>query len=271
MHCNRTITAGGLTRLTAACVLGVFLAGCSTTTDRGSWGSRAHWPSAGEFGHAAVAAAKDPMTWAPLAGAAVLGITGLDDDLSEWAADHQPLFGSDAGDASDTLRDLSTISYAATALLAPTPDLEHKMKGVAVGISAIALTEGITSLTKSVTDRERPNGRNNASFPSGHASAASVRATLAAANLDYMPLPQWANVGLKIGFYGIAGGTAWARVEAEQHHASDVLVGYALGHFIARFMHLAFLEAGHSNVAVNFIPQPDGGLVSLRYTLGGGR
>ena len=52
-----------------------------------------------------------------------------------------------------------------------------------MGISAIALTEGITRVTKSVTDRERPNAQNNASFPSGHASAASVRATLAAANL----------------------------------------------------------------------------------------
>ena len=258
-------------RLVAAPAMVLIFAGCATTTERGSWGSHAHWPSAGEFGQAALAAAKDPMTWVPLAGAAALGITGLDDDLSEWAVDHQPLFGRDAGDASDTLRDLSTISYAATALLAPAPNLEHKVKGIAVGISAMAITEGITSVTKSATDRERPNRRNNASFPSGHASAASVRATLAAANLDYMPLPRWANVGLKIGFHGIAGGTAWARVEAEQHHASDVLVGYALGHFIARLMHVAFLEAGHRNVAVSFVPQPDGGLVRLRYQLGGAR
>ena len=257
-----------LARMLAACAVAMILAGCTTTTDRGSWGSGAHWPSAHEFGHAAVAAAKDPNTWVPLAGAAALGITGLDDNLSEWAVDHQPLFGNDAGDASNTLRDLSTISYAATALLAPRPEFTDKMRGIAVGISAIALTEGITRVTKSVTDRERPNAQNNASLPSGHASAASVRATLAAANLDYMPLPKWANVGFKIGFYGIAGGTAWARVEAEKHHVADVLVGYALGHFIARFMHVAFLEAGNDNVSISFIPQPDGGMVSVHHALG---
>ena len=246
------------------------LAGCTTTTERGSWGSHAHWPSAANFGHAAVAAAKDPMTWAPLAGAAALGITGLDNDFSQWAADHQPLFGSHAGNASDTLRDLSTIAYAATAVLAPRPSFQDKAKGIAVGISAMAINDGITRATKSITDRERPNGQNNSSFPSGHASSAAVRATLAATNLDYMPLPQWANTSLKIGFYSIAGGTAWARVEAEKHHVTDVLVGYALGHFIAKLMHGAFLEAGN-NVAISFIPQPNGGAVSFHYRLGTAR
>ena len=63
------------------------------------------------------------MTWVPLAAAAVLGISGQDDDLSEWAADHRPLFGSDAADASNTLRDLTTAAYAITALAAPKPSV----------------------------------------------------------------------------------------------------------------------------------------------------
>ena len=256
-------------RTFVSCALTTVVAGCATTTDRGSWGGSAHWPSAANFRHAAVEAAKDPMTWAPLAGAAALGITGLDNDLSEWAADHQPLFGSNANDTSDTLRNLSTIAYAATAVLAPRPSLEDKAKGLAVGISAMAVSDGLTQATKSITNRERPNGQNNSSFPSGHASGASVRMTLAAANLDYMPLPQWANTTLKVGFYGIAGGTAWARVEAEKHHVTDVLVGYALGHFIARLMHGAFLEAGNDNVAISFVPQANGGAVNVSYRLGG--
>ena len=40
---------------------------------------------------------------------------------------------------------------------------------------------------------------------------------------------------------GIAAGTAWARIEAGEHYPSDVLVGYALGHFFSAFIQDAFL------------------------------
>jgi hypothetical protein len=249
-----------------SCLASLTLAGCMTTTDRGSWGSRAHWPTAAHFKDAAVDAAREPMTWIPLASAAALGITGLDKDLSKWAADHQPVFGKNANDTSDTLRNLSTIAYATTALLAPNPSLTDKAKGFAVGISAMTLSDGITQAGKSLTKRERPNGQNNSSFPSGHASGAAVRTTLAAANVDYMPLPNWANTSLKVGLYGMAGATAWARVEAEKHHVTDVLVGYALGHFVARLMHGAFLEAGNDNLAISLVPQPNGAALRFHFT-----
>ena len=255
-------------------VIGVWLVamctGCTTVTERGSWGANAHWPSGKELRRAAADAATDPMTWIPLAGAAALAVTDLDDDLSDWAAEEQPLFGSNANDVSDDLRNLATVAYAATALLAPKPKLADKAKGVAVGMSAMAITEGITRAGKSLSNRERPNGQDDKSFPSGHASNATVRYTLAAANVDYLPLPQWAASTLKVGFYGLAGGTAWARVEAEKHYTTDVLVGYALGHFIARFMHNAFLEPRPTPLTLRFAPHPSGGgAITLRYPLGG--
>ena len=37
------------------------------------------------------------------------------------------------------------------------------------------------------------------------------------------------------------GATAWARVEANQHYPSDVLVGLGLGHFMGSFFTHAFL------------------------------
>lgn len=254
--------------LAATCMVAV-CGGCTTLTEQGSWGAQAHWPGGRELGRAAWDAARDPMTWVPLAGAAVLSVTDLDDDLSEWAADEQPLFGNDANEVSDDLRNLATVAYAATALLAPEPDVGDKAKGIAVGVGAMAITEGITRAGKSLSKRERPNGQNDESFPSGHASNATVRYTLAATNLDYLLLPRWTATTLKVGFYGMAAGTAWARVEAEKHHATDVLVGYALGHFIARFMHNAFMRAAPPETSVHFAPHPNGGgAITLRYPLG---
>ena len=75
---------------------------------------------------------------------------------------------------------------------------------------------------------------------------------------------------MKVGFYGMAGGTAWARVEAEKHHATDVLVGYALGHFVARCMHNAFLQPRATPMSLQFTPHAGGGgAITLRFPLGG--
>jgi membrane-associated phospholipid phosphatase len=46
---------------------------------------------------------------------------------------------------------------------------------------------------------------------------------------------------LEIGAGAITAGTAWARVEAGAHYPSDVLVGVALGNFMAAFFTEAFL------------------------------
>jgi membrane-associated phospholipid phosphatase len=217
---------------------------------------------------AAVRSATDPMTWLPLAGSVLLAVTRTDDAVSDWAADKQPLFGDNADDVSDKLLDLTTASYFVTALLAPSASISDKAKGLGVGIGAIYLNRGITDGLKSVTNRERPDRTNDRSFPSGHASSSSVRATLAAENLAYLPLPDWAAGSLTVGLYCVAGGTAWARVEAEKHHVTDVLAGNALGHFVATFMQEAFMEAGVKDLSVEFVPAGRGGSVTLRLALG---
>ena len=269
-HCDIIFLARvcNLLRVLLGCAAWLTFAACATTTERGSWGGAAHWPSGADLKYAVGRAVRDPMTWVPLAGAAVLGISGQDDDLSEWAADHRPLFGDNAADASNTLRDLTTAAYAITALAAPKPSVPDKVKAIAVGIGTMALNDSITRGIKDITNRERPNGQDDKSFPSGHASSATTRAALAAANVDYLPLPKWANTSLKVGFYSLAGGTAWARVEAEKHHVTDVLVGYALGHFLASFMQQAFLEPAIPGVALSFAPLPNGGSVSVSFAVG---
>ena len=48
-------------------------------------------------------------------------------------------------------------------------------------------------------------------------------------------------IAARVGLYGLAGTTAWARIEAEKHFPSDVLAGAALGNFFARFFYGAFV------------------------------
>ncbi|MEK9951044.1 MAG: phosphatase PAP2 family protein [Curvibacter sp.] len=45
----------------------------------------------------------------------------------------------------------------------------------------------------------------------------------------------------RLGLDLLAGATAWARVEANQHYPSDMLVGLGLGHFLGSFFTHAFL------------------------------
>ncbi len=70
------------------------------------------------------------------------------------------------------------------------------------------------------------------------------------------------------GAYGVAGLAAWARVEGQQHYPSDVLFGYALGHFVADFLNRLLLdpESPDSTVVVAKPLAEDGFLISARYT-----
>ncbi|MDH3640592.1 MAG: phosphatase PAP2 family protein [Gammaproteobacteria bacterium] len=256
-------------RIPTALLVASLAAGCTTTTERGHWGAGAHWPTAANLKSAAVRAAKDPMTWAPLAGAALLAIGDADEEISEWAADKTPLFGDDAANASDTLLDITTYGYVATALLAPDRSAADKLKGLTVGAATMAINDSITQGLKSIAGRERPNGQDHKSFPSGHASNSATRATLAARNAAHLPLPDWARASLTVGLYSVAGATAWARVEAEKHHVTDVLVGNALGHFLATFMQEAFLESGVEPIGVNFTTIARGGTITVHVPLRG--
>jgi membrane-associated phospholipid phosphatase len=98
-----------------------------------------------------------------------------------------------------------------------------------------------TNTLKGLTDRERPDGSDQASFPSGHATIAFSYAAFASRNLDRVDVPEGARLGLRAGFFTLAGAAAWARVEAGKHYPSDVFAGAALGNFIALVIHDAFL------------------------------
>lgn len=196
-------------------------------------------------------AAKSPWVWGPLAGAAVLQVDSWDEDVADWASDTTPVFGSvqHAADWSDGLRDVAVLGYAASVLATPSGRLDGdwlvaKTKGALVGVAAAATTYNVTSGLKSLASRERPNGVDDRSFPSGHASTAAVFDTLTVRNLRSIDTSPALRTTFEIGAGAITAGTAWARVEAGVHYPSDVLVGIALGNFMATFFTEAFLGIG---------------------------
>ena len=244
--------------------------GCAVAPERGSWGA-ASWPDGERLRSAALEAVRDPATWAPLAGAAVFSLGDIDDNVSEWAVRETPVFGSDPADRSDDLRDLATLAYFATALMVPVDGSADRWRGLGVGVGTMLLEGGVTTGLKELTGRERPNGKNDRSFPSGHAGQAASRAALTRYNLRHIDMPDWARSAANVTLFSVAGGAAWARVEAEKHYPSDVMFGYALGNFIARFMHAAFMKdlarATGEHVQVGFQPVGGGGAVTLTVPL----
>jgi len=90
---------------------------------------------------------------------------------------------------------------------------------------AMIVNGAYTSILKYSVQRTRPDGSNNLSFPSGHASTAFSLA--AVANHHY---------GWKVGVpaYVLASGIGLSRIEKDKHYLSDVLAGATLGIIVGR-------------------------------------
>lgn len=225
-------------------LLTTLTAGCSTLPDGKRWGEQASFPTWEKLKSSTWTAATDPYTWAPLAGALVMSIGDLDEDLSDWALREQPLFGSEssADNASDTMAEGLLVTAVISALATPGGDsgsewASAKLKGMLVETSAAVLAGGVTSVLKDGTGRTRPDNSDDRSMPSAHASAAASFATLTSRNIDAIDISPTSRKVLKFSTGTVAAATAWARVESRDHYPSDVLAGAALGHFITAMIH----------------------------------
>jgi hypothetical protein len=97
------------------------------------------------------------------------------------------------------------------------------------------------------------------SFPSGHAMVAFAVSTVLAEQID--------NTVARIGLYGLASVTSYARVRFDQHWTSDMLVGAALG--IAAGLHVVSRERvreGQSEQGEGMSITPIPGGLRLQYT-----
>jgi membrane-associated phospholipid phosphatase len=114
--------------------------------------------------------------------------------------------------------------------------------------------------------RERPDGSDDDSFPSGHASTAAVFGTLTVRDLQSIDVSSAIRTTLEIGAGAMTAGTAWARVEAARHYASDVRVGIALGNLMGAFFTEAFLGL-EPGAKLAFSAQPTRGGALARWDM----
>ncbi len=110
-----------------------------------------------------------------------------------------------------------------------------KTQNEAVRLSAALIAESgiVNGILKSLFRRERPEHEEErphglrqpvtSSFPSGHASAAVLAATLLSERSKFKPL-----------WYGLAGIVATSRIHVRIHHASDVIAGAIVGLGLSR-------------------------------------
>lgn len=253
---------------------GLLVGGCASIPGQGSqagFGHRIGLPNSWQqLGQAAKQAALQPGVLWPLAGAATLGISGLDDDISEWASEERPVFGSNAARASDRLLDVSRAGLLVSGAFAPAQNHGDRLRGVGVEATTVLISGGLAEGLKSITRRRRPNGRNRNSLPSGHATQAAASNHLWRANLREYPIGTGAQRILGAATHTLTFATSWARIEANAHHPSDVLVGVAIGNFIADFLHISVLEAKstkqESELAIEVVPR--GAVLKFQRPLG---
>ena len=251
--------------------LAAAMGGCGTLPGGRIWGEEATWrPGTARLRSAAAAAATDPWVWAPLAGAALFQIDDWDRRVSNWAREYTPVFGSEtaADEWSDDLRSASVIAHWATMVATPGGDdpkrwILAKTRGALVDAAAVAATVGITRGIKTTVDRERPNGLESESFPSGHTSSSAVHTRLASRNLRWIGMSATVHRTLDAGLTALTIGTSWARIEAGAHFPSDTLMSIALGNFVGSFVNDAFLGTGPA-APLGFQALPDGALLAWR-------
>jgi membrane-associated phospholipid phosphatase len=212
-------------------------------------------------------AARHPGTWIPLIGAGIVAAGGWDPEISRWARDTTPVFGSKGGaqDASDSFRAAAHLAMILSALAVRRQEtywipMLERVAMQQVGVDAIAQLN--RHLIADGLPRDRPEGGND-SFPSGHATQAFAYAAMAYQNIDCLDLPNHYRV-FAITLTGLsASATAWARVEAGRHYPTDVLVGAALGNFLAILINQTFSRDGMSISAGS--GEPGGFFVACRF------
>lgn len=126
-----------------------------------------------------------------------------------------------AADSEDTWKDISdvgVISLLGTAVLLPTA--REDWVGLRQAAYSIGSAIVVVQIGKALVDEERPNNKDDDSFPSGHTANAFSSATTL-----------HRRYGWQVGFpaYAMATLTGIARERAREHHWYDVVAGAAIG------------------------------------------
>lgn len=96
------------------------------------------------------------------------------------------------------------------------------------------IAQGVTQSMKRIIQYPRPNGEDNHSFPSGHATSAFTNATLLHEEYGQR------SVLYSIGGYGTAAAVGTMRVLNNKHWAADVLFGAGVGIGATKLVYISY-------------------------------
>ena len=212
----------------------------------------------------------DGRDWLQFGGTLVaLGIAHeFDDDVRDHFAGDSPdaLDGDDPHGADDALP--LAVLLAGTWALAGLQDVPAGWRELGSMLEASAFTAVTGQVMKLTLGRQRPNETSDPdqwfehgdSFPSLHTGLAFAIGTVFAESGD----DRYRLLRRVLG-YGVAGATGYLRLEHNQHWASDVVAGAALGLSTAQFT-LNRRDGGPREAAISVQPGAGGG-VMLAFTV----
>ena len=126
---------------------------------------------------------------------------------------------------------------------------DPRFRGVTYDMAQAFVVNGLyTTVLKKAAGRERPDGSNRLSFPSGHTSNAFAWATVASHHYG-------ARVGIPA--YALAGLIGASRLEKNAHHLSDVVAGAALGVIVGRTVVRQDGEGVREKARISVMPMTD--------------
>jgi len=194
----------------------------------------------------------------PLAvGGGAAAVTSIwDEDVQEYFAD--PNRSTTAGDVGAWLGGPVVLGSAAGgALLIGYTSSRHKLRRVGYDLSqALIIGQGLTHALKFTVQRERPNGEDNWSFPSGHSSGSFAMAVVIAHHYPKAAIPA----------FGVAGFVAYSRLVKGKHWLSDTVSGAALGVIVG--MTVVREDLKLSVGKITFLPHiPVGGGIGINVSI----
>jgi membrane-associated phospholipid phosphatase len=163
-----------------------------------------------------------------LAGAgATLVAFALDQSVQNYFEDHQPLGSSDKTGA--RIGKAYVLGAAAAGLFIAGEIIgDRKLADTGmVSAEAMVVDVVVVEMLKYATQRKRPNGGDNMSFPSGHASATATFAASVSEMYDW-------NLAIAVPLYAVTAYVGATRIQSGEHHFSDVVAGIALGTVIGK-------------------------------------
>lgn len=173
---------------------------------------------AGDFAHVP---SRDSLIVGAIGGGAALAVHPFDDTFN------QHLQGSSLFNAGDRLGNTGTLIGATFAVYSVGLVTGHRqVTHVAMDLlRAEVVSEGMVQVLKMTTSRERPDGSNSLSFPSGHTAVTMAAATVLQRHYGL----KWA-----LPVYGLATYVAMSRLHDNVHYLSDVIFGAAVGEIAGR-------------------------------------